>query len=301
MKTSRKYKLSLIEALRKHCKKDLKESTSVRKSVEQQVEQLDAETLLALHNLAMYEEPIGENDSEFFETHFHNNAYGALGASHYGNYDYNDSYVHIDDLGNLVSGDGFEDWLNIDAITKYLLEYPNVAKKYGVEVEQEMIEEELEEEYDFDISQYVVSFDDYTKYWEAIESICVSEFGDEWYEEVDGVRIQRTLAEKYAKWLQDIINFQLDIDGKIRLKGRYYNLFTLSKADVVKLAEDVVGDVISVEDYIDQHWTDEDFNKCFYDALEEKLGDELDGLFDLWVNECDGSGVIYDTIFANQK
>ena len=118
---------------------------------------------------------------------------------------------------------------------------------------------------------------------------------------MSGLTADAEWAEKYAKWLQDTINFELDIDGKIRLKGRYYNLFTLSKADVVKLAEEVVGDVISVEDYIDQHWTDEDFNKCFYDALKEKLGDELDGLFDLWVNECDGSGVIYDTIFANQK
>lgn len=68
-----------------------------------------------------------ENDEYFFEMMFSNNPYGAVRATHYGEYNYNDEYVKFNGYGNLESLNNYEyeDLLksNVDEIIESLLQY----------------------------------------------------------------------------------------------------------------------------------------------------------------------------------
>ena len=67
------------------------------------------------------------NDEEFFNTFFYNNAMDAVKASYFGSYDFSDEYVKFDAYGNLSSANEYEveaeykDY--IDNITKSLIEH----------------------------------------------------------------------------------------------------------------------------------------------------------------------------------
>ena len=102
-------------------------------SVVEQLKKLNAEDLIALHNQATFdEEPIGLNENEFFQEHYGNNFIGALKASAFGNYNANDAYVYLDEMGNLHSAMEIDEWVDYETIAEYLEEYEHFAKKYGI-------------------------------------------------------------------------------------------------------------------------------------------------------------------------
>lgn len=49
-----------------------------------------------------------ENDEEFFNTYFYNNPMEAVRASYYGDYNFMDEFVKINDYGNLESKQEYE-------------------------------------------------------------------------------------------------------------------------------------------------------------------------------------------------
>lgn len=103
------------------------------KSIVDQINNLDTEDLIRLHNSYCQEANYSDNeiygnDEDFFETFFSNNVIDAVRSATYGEYNFSDNYVKFNGYGNLESFNYFgTDNLieSVDTIAEFILENEN--------------------------------------------------------------------------------------------------------------------------------------------------------------------------------
>ena len=103
------------------------------KSIVDQINNLDTEDLIRLHNSYCQEANYSDNeiygnDEDFFETFFSNNVIDAVRSATYGEYNFSDKYVKFDGYGNLESFHyfGTDDLVeSVDTIAEFILENEN--------------------------------------------------------------------------------------------------------------------------------------------------------------------------------
>lgn len=101
-----------------------------------------------------------ENDEEFFDGWFHNKPMEAVRASYYGDYNYNDPYVHFNGYGNLES---FNEWEYEELLKTYIDEIIKVL--YEVKDECNWIDEKIVKMANDELQ---VACDKYFKHFESL-------------------------------------------------------------------------------------------------------------------------------------